>query len=269
MAILNEKHWTYRLFVENAEVYLPFLEQADDRAEAEATAVADILRDCGVPASGNVLDVAWPGKTRDSAGPAGVPGYRNRPVAAVRPQGGTACRGGRGQGQFVEGDIQDVEALLAPEGPFDAFINMFTSHGYYGKQGDLSLFRQLRGLASPGAAMVLLTSHRDWLAGNFVPQGMDRAGQIRVLQRRTMDLETSTLLSDWEFYEGQGESLNLRLRLAMEHRVYSLCQLQGLLDEAGWHCLRAMGSDRNPDFELDELTSDSKTMWVVARAGDA
>ena len=39
----TENHWTHRLFVENAELYLPFLEQARERAPGEIALVADLF----------------------------------------------------------------------------------------------------------------------------------------------------------------------------------------------------------------------------------
>ena len=95
---------------------------------------------------------------------------------------------------------------------------------------------------------------------------MEKAGPFRVLQRRSMDLETSTLRNDWEFYEGRNESLKLRLKLGLDHRVYSLHELKELLEEAGWRYHIGLGrAEESP--ELAPLTWDSNVMWVVASAG--
>jgi cyclopropane fatty-acyl-phospholipid synthase-like methyltransferase len=56
--IMTETHWTQRLFVENAELYLPFLELARDRAKGEVSALAGLLDRSGVPTGARVLDVA-------------------------------------------------------------------------------------------------------------------------------------------------------------------------------------------------------------------
>ena len=150
--------------------------------------------------------------------------------------------------------------------PSPRSLSMFTSHGYRGEEADLDMFHQLRHLAAPGALLVVLTPNRDWLVRNFEPEGLDMAGPIRIVQNRVLNLETSTMHSDWAFFEGEDDNLKLRLRLAMEHRVYSLHELKGLLGEAGWQFSTAFGSDRTADLELGELTYDSKAMWVVARA---
>ena len=225
MREVETKHWTQQLFVEAAEVYLPFLEQAMDRADAEAAALIDLFEEYGVPTHGRVLDVAC------GIGRHGVPlaqrGYRVTgidlsPLFIQKAREHASAAGV--DVRFVVGDMQEVLDLLAAEAPFDGIINMFTSHGYYGRDADLSLFGQLRRLASPGALLVVLTAHRDWLVRNFEPEGLDKAGSVRILQNRKLNLETSSILNDWEFYEGEGESLRLRLKLQMARYPQKVCK---------------------------------------------
>ena len=42
-------HWTHRLFVDNARLYLPFLEAAVPRAEAEVGVMVDRFSELGIP----------------------------------------------------------------------------------------------------------------------------------------------------------------------------------------------------------------------------
>ena len=262
----DNNHWTHRLFVEEAEVYLPFLELAMDRAEAEVGALEDLFARFGLPPKASVLDVAC-GIGRHSV-PLAQRGYRVTGidisplyVQRAKDHASVACV----EARFLIGDMGEAETLLNAEEPFAVFISMFTSHGYRGKEADLDMFRQLRHLAAPGALLVVLTANRDWLVRNFEPEGLDIAGSIRILQNRVLDLETSMIHNDWAFFEGEGDDLKLRLRLEMEHRVYSLHELKGLLEEAGWQFLTAFGSDRSVDLKLGELTYDSQAMWVVCR----
>ncbi len=54
----------------------------------------------------------------------------------------------------------------------------------------------------------------------------------------------------------------------MQHRVYNLPEFRGLLAEVGWTFVAGLGSEREVDLQLEELTPESKTMWVIARADD-
>ena len=264
---LDKKHWTHQLFVEEADIYLPFLEQAMDRADAEADVVEGLFHQNQVCANGRVLDVAC-GIGRHSI-PLARRGYQVTGIDLsplfIEEARKRAAEAGVGV-RFVVGDMQEVQSLVGAKAPFDAVISMFTSHGYYGRDSDLCLFRQLRCLSVPGAVLVVLTAHRDWLVHNFDPHGLDKAGSVRILQSRTFDPATSCLHNDWEFYEGGVEAQRLRLKLQMEICIYNLHELKGVLEEAGWRCIRGFGSDRGPSFQLGKLTCDSKTMWVVARA---
>ena len=263
----DSPHWTQTLFQENAHLYLPFLEDAKERASGEADILAGLLSELGVPEGGKILDVAC-GIGRHGV-PLALAGYRvsgldiselfiSEARAYAESAGATV--------NFVSGDALDVQRLMSEDSPFEAVISMFTSHGYHGRSRDLSLFRQLRGLACKDAALVILTINRDWIIRNFQPEGMDRAGKMRILQTRRLDLETSTIHNLWQFYEGARESLALRLTLDMEHRLYSLHELSALLNEAGWSFVKGLGRPGGTDEPLGPLTYDHNAMWVVARA---
>ena len=264
----QDNHWTHTLFQENAHLYLPFLEQAKEKAPDETNILAGLFEELGVPAEGKVLDVAC-GIGRHSV-PLARCGYRvsGLDLSELFIREAIAYAGSAGVGvNLVKGDALEVERLMAKESPFDALVNMFTSHGYYGRHADLDLFRQLRGLATNDAVLIVLTINRDWIIRNFEPEGMEHAGDIRILQHRALDLETSTMHSRWQFFEGERENLALRLTLETEHRIYSLHELRALLEEAGWDFLRGLGRPQGSDETLGPLTYEDNAMWVVARAG--
>lgn len=261
------EHWTYQLFVDHAELYLPFLVQAKERAGQEVDALAAIFEELGVPQDGKVLDTAC-GIGRHSVLLAQM-GYQVTGIDISPLYIREAQRYAEEQGvpaRFVTGDVCEIGEDIRSGAPFDAFINMFTSHGYYGRDADLDLFGKLRELASTNAMLVVLTTNRDWIIRNFNPDGLATAGPIRILQRRSMNLETSTITNDWEFYEGHDQDLRLRLKLQIAHRLYSLHEMIGLLQQSGWRYVRALGRDRGDEFKLVPLTVEAQAMWVVARA---
>ena len=262
-----KQHWTHKLFVERPDLYLPFLEQAKERAPSEIEFLTEIFQRSGVPEERRLLDVAC-GTGRHSV-PLAARGYKvtgadisplfiDNAREYAQSEGVTA--------RFVVADALRGASLLERYGPFDAIINMFTSHGYYGRDDDFELFRHLRRLAVRDAILVVLTINRDWLMRNFEPEGLEKAGRVRILQRRQLDLETSSVRTDWEFFTGHGKALRLELKISMEHRIYSLHELKELLERAGWAYIEGLGKQEEDSTQLGPLTYDSNAMWIVARA---
>ncbi len=262
-----EVHWTRKLFVQNAHLYLPFLEQAKERAPQEVEALSDLFARFGVSSRGRVLDLAC-GAGRHSVLLAKrgyrVTGMDISPLFIEKARE-YAEREGVEAG-FILGDALEADRVLAGVPPFDAFINMFTSHSYYGREGDVRMFGGLRKLAAPGAPLVVLTANRDYIVKNFAEEGLESAGSIRIFQKRKLDLETSNMMNTWHFFEGDSENLDLRLKVDITHRVYSLHELKAMLEESGWEYLRGLGRSEDPEFRLDALSIDSPIIWVAARA---
>ena len=260
-------HWTHKLFVENAELYLPFLEQAKERAPDETNALAAIFDENDVPGGGSVLDLAC-GIGRHSV-PLARLGYRVVGIDISPLYVGKAREFAAGEGVealFVEGDMLDVPDSLEEYAPFDAIINMFTSHSYYGREGDVRIFSRLRRMASENGLLVLLTTNGEWSRKNFQAEGLETAAPMRIFQQRRLDESASTLFNTWHFFEGREADLKHRLTLDMEHRLYSIDQLAELLEEAGWRFSHGLGRQPGDEFQLGPLGEDSDAMWLVARA---
>lgn len=263
----KKEHWTHRLFVENAEVYLPFLETAEDRAEAEVEALAKLFGRYGVPKGGCILDAAC-GLGRHAI-PLALRSYR---VAGLdisphflRIARERAASAGASV-EFVEGDLLQAASALSGQPPFDAVISMFTSHGYWGREADTRLFRQLASLARPGALLAVSTIHLEWLRKVWKGEVVDIAGPIRLYQQGDLDLQTGALHGERFYFERNGGDTRLRLRVDMEHQLYDQAGLSAVLAGSGWDVAECFGSTRASDMVLAPLTPDSMTMWVVAKA---
>ena len=263
----KKTHWTHELFVENAELYLPFLEQAKERAPDETNALARIFKENSVPGGGSVLDLAC-GIGRHSV-PLARLGYRvvGVDISPLYLENAREYAAREGvEALFVEGDMLNVLGLLERQAPFDVIINMFTSHSYYGREGDVRTFSQLRRMVSESGLLVLLTTNGDWIRKNFQAEGLETATPMRIFQQRRLDESASTLFNTWHFFEDQGADLKHRLTLDMEHRLYSIDQLAELLEEAGWRFLHSLGRQPGDEFRLGPLDEDCDAMWLVAQA---
>ncbi len=260
-------HWTRKLFVENAELYLPFLEQAKDRAQQEVEALSGLFAEFGAPSGGRVLDLAC-GIGRHSVilSKMGydVTGIDISPLFIAKAREYAASE--NSDARFVVSDALDIAELLADEPPFDACVNMFTSHSYYGREGDLSMFSGVADLSADGAVLVVMTINRDFLVRHFVPEGSQTAGDITIRERRRFDLETSWMMNTWDFYEGAPKEPP-RLSLELNNRVYSLHEMKALVEESGWKYRAGLGSHSHTagEVSLAPLNLDSNRMWVVAQ----
>jgi hypothetical protein len=113
---------------------------------------------------------------------------------------------------------------------------------------------------------VIQTVNRDCLVRKFEPEGMDKAGDVRVIQNRTFEFETSTIMNNWEFWEGSGPDIRHRLSIELQHRVYSLHELMELLEQTGWGVVQSFGASDDQMSDLKPMGFDSRAMWLVARA---
>ncbi len=185
----GEIHWTHRLFVDNADLFLPFLEGRTEMAVAEVEALGGIFEERGVPRDGRVLDFAC-GIGRHSVLLAQrgyeVTGVDLSPLFIDRAR--ERAIGAGVDARFMIGDGLCLDRDLAARKPFDAVINMFTSHGYYGREADVGMFRQLHRLADPGTTLVVDTVNRDWLMSAFSSDGVEAAGDFVVIQKRSIDM---------------------------------------------------------------------------------
>lgn len=261
-----EVHWTHKLFVENADLYLPFLEQAKGRAHQEVEALRALFAEHGVPRGGRVLDLAC-GIGRHSVllSKMGyrVTGFDISPLFIEKAREYAASE--KTDMKFIVGDALDITDLLAEELPFDACVNMFTSHSYYGREGDVRMFSGVAESSAEGALLVVMTINRDFLVRHFASKGSQTAGSITIRETRRLDLETSREFNTWEFFEGAPEEGLQRMSLEFDNRVYSLHEMRELVEQCGWKYMAGFGSQTTGEVRLTPLDTDSNRMWVVAQ----
>ena len=268
MAETERSHWAYTLFVENAELYLPFLEKAKRRmAPAEIEALLGLFSDLGVPERGRVLDLAC-GIGRHAVPLAkrgyDVTGVDFSPLFIEKARQYAAEQGVHAE--FLVGDALDVEDVLKGEEPYDAIINMFTSHAYYGREGDVKMFGGLTALARPGGVLVVMTVNRDFVIRHYQRERWESAGMHSIRQRQSVDLESSVINNTWEIWDVMPILADPRVSVDISLRVYSLHEMRALLEETGWAYLRGMGAETKREvIRLVPLDADSSRMWVAGR----
>jgi hypothetical protein len=145
-------------------------------------------------------------------------------------------------------------------GSFNAVVNLFTSMGYWDRETDRKIFKQLLGLAAPGCVLVVGTVNRDYLVRHFQARDYFRwpDGRVQIAERR-LDLESSRMFNVWKWYQERDGDLEHLDTIELDHVVYSLHELKGLFEGCGWTYRVSYGG-----YDLEPLTTDTNGMILVA-----
>ncbi len=229
--------WTDRLFVDHADLYLPFLEDLKDRGEKEAGAVARVFRRFGIRPGSRILDLCC-GIGRHSVPLArrgyDVAGLDLSPLYLSAARRYAGARRVSRRTEFVRGDLRTLAGDLARRGTFDGVLSGFTSIGYYGTAVDRRALAAVARHVRPGGALVLWLTNKDWIARYFQDRGWNSAGTTILLEERAFDRRLSFMRDRWEFFHRRGRALRSMGVFRVEHRVYSPPELRNLLSSAGW-----------------------------------
>jgi SAM-dependent methyltransferase len=236
------------------ELYLKTYAPLQSDEEAEALALGAMrLAACDPPA--DVLDAAC-GYGRHSRVLAGagydVVGLDRSPVLLAEAR--RRSEGADGP-TWVEGDYRE---LPFPDESFDVVVNLFSSFGFLGDEGDSQVLAEFERVLRPGGALVLETLHRDRLMAIFHEQDWEELpdGAVR-LDRRTFDSVKGVVDSALTYWPRSGEPMTLEYGL----RLYTATELARMAAEAGFAETAFYGDpDRGP------LTRHSRLVLVARTA---
>ena len=162
-----------------------------------------------------------------------------------------------GEGEWPKWVEADHRELPFDHASFDCVMNLFTSLGYRGEDGDRKTLSELRRVLRPGGALVVETMHRDLLASIFQARMWDPLPDGGVLlEERRLDQVAGEIETDFTLIDAEGgrESITYRIR------TYAVTELVRLVEEAGFIAIECYGS---PDGK--ELSIDTRLV-VLARA---
>ncbi|MCP4633593.1 MAG: class I SAM-dependent methyltransferase [candidate division Zixibacteria bacterium] len=137
---------------------------------------------------------------------------------------------------------------------FHAAANIWTSFGFFEKESDnrLVLKKLHQALMRGGKAMLYLIN-RDWVVSNFRKQEWFISGDIKVLEQRNFEYETSKMKGSWSFIkDGAEETHNMNLRLYSCHELFDMFRSIGFAD------IRGYGSIKD-----EPITRESSRMYIV------
>jgi len=159
--------------------------------------------------------------------------------------------------RFVHGDYR---ALPFEDASFDAVLNLFSSLGYLGREGDVGVLREFRRVLRDGRSLIVETAHRDGFARMLQP--FSRRTWERLpdgslyLEERSPDWAAGTI----ETYRVIVSPTGDRVERPYVLHVYSVKEWVEMLHEAGFADVEAFGG-------LDGATPATPDTWrLVLRA---
>jgi ubiquinone/menaquinone biosynthesis C-methylase UbiE len=234
------------------QTYLPMAD--DERTRAEALGAAKLAElepgaevlDCPTGFGRHALALAAAGYR--------VTGLDRSPSLLAEAE---RQRGAAEWPRFVHGDYRELPFEAAS---FDAALNLFSSLGYLGRDGDVGVLRELRRVLRPGGTLIIETAHRDRFAHFSTPAARrtwDRLPDGSLyLEERTPNWADGTI----ETYRLIVSPDNERVERPYVLHVYSATEWVQMLREAGFADADAFGA-------WDGVTPITPNAWrLVLRA---
>jgi ubiquinone/menaquinone biosynthesis C-methylase UbiE len=157
--------------------------------------------------------------------------------------------------ELVEGDFRQ---LPFEDGAFDAVVNLFSSIGFLGDDGDLGVLREFNRVLRPGGRVVVETMHRDRLVSTGLRERdwepLPDGGVF--LEQRRFDPVAGVLEGTHTIIDAGGTRSARDFWL----RVYTATELVRLLDGAGFAEIECFGG-----LEKDPLSAETRLAAVARR----
>jgi ubiquinone/menaquinone biosynthesis C-methylase UbiE len=225
---MERDHWD-ELF---DEIYLTTYSKLDEVDSAEeALAVARLA---GVEPPAEILD-APAGFGRHSI-PLAEAGYHITGIdrSPVQLEEARRRAGAEEWPKWVEADFREL-----PFGneSFDAVLNLFSSIGYRGEEGDRQMLGEFLRVLRPGGALVLETMHRDRLMAIFQPHTWEPLdGDTLVAEARSFDHVAGEIETEHILVAGGS-----RRSFTYTLRVYTATELARMLVDMGFGEIECFG----------------------------
>jgi ubiquinone/menaquinone biosynthesis C-methylase UbiE len=140
--------------------------------------------------------------------------------------------------RFVRGDYRE---LPFEDASFDAVLNLFSSLGYLGRDGDVGVLREFRRVLRGGRFLIVETAHRDGFARMVQPFARRTWERLPdgslYLEERTPDWTAGTI----DTYRVVVSSTGERVERPYVLHVYSVKEWVEMLHEAGFAEVDAFG----------------------------
>jgi ubiquinone/menaquinone biosynthesis C-methylase UbiE len=161
-------------------------------------------------------------------------------------------RGGEGEWpRWVQADHRE---LPFEEASFDCVLNLFSSLGYRGEDGDRATLAEFRRVLRPGGALVIETQHRDRIMAIFRERDWEERGDDTRLEKRSFDYVTGEIETEHGLIEAGGRRRLLTYRM----RLYTATELVRLVTDAGFAQAECFGG-----FGREPLSRDTRLVTLA------
>ena len=245
---MEPDHWD-ELFDEiYLDTYSKRFEETDSAKEA-----LDAANLAGVEPPAEILDA--PGGFGRHSIPLADAGFRVTTAdrSAVQLEEGRRRAGDKEWPKWVQADFRE---LPFEDESFDAVLNLFSSIGYRGEEGDRQMLAEFLRVLRPAAPLLLETLHRDRLMAIFQPNTWEPLdGDSLVAEARRFDHVAGEIETD-HIYVAGGKRRDFTWRL----RVYTATDLVRMLADVGYAEIECFG-----DYEGGELTRETRLVIRATR----
>jgi ubiquinone/menaquinone biosynthesis C-methylase UbiE len=236
------------------EIYLETYAPLERGGDAEEQALGAV-RLAGVEPGADVLDAPC-GYGRHSL-PLARAGYRVTGLDRSEPMLAEAHRraGDVDNPRWVRGDHRE---LPFEDASFDLVLNLFSSLGFRGEDGDRRTLGEFARVLRPGGALIVETMHRDRLMFIFQPRTWDQLpdGGL-VADAREFDYVTGIVENTHTLVTADGRRRDFGYRI----RCYTATELAHLLREAGFVEVECFGG-----FDRGEFSRETRLIMLARRS---
>lgn len=143
-----------------------------------------------------------------------------------------------GSGAALAGRLVRAEMTRVPfvDASFDWVVNLFSSFGYLGEQGDAQALREIARVLRPGARAVLDLMNPERVRAGLVPHSSRAGAGFEIEERRRLELGGRSVVKEVELRRPGSAPRRWR----EEVRLYEPAELEAMLG--------AVGLDREREF---------------------
>lgn len=165
-----------------------------------------------------------------------------------------------GYGERLRGRLVRADALAIPfgTGRFDAVVNLFSSFGYFGDEGDARVLREVERVLAPGGLAIFDLMNAERVRRELVPHSRRSEADFVLDERRALTENGRRVVKDVDLAFADGR----RLAWREDVRLYDCAEFDRLLSARGFSRLETFG-----DFDGRVHDAHAPRMLVFARRG--